>query len=93
MPKSLTTSKPKVLRPEDFDPPLKRKKPLIPGYWTIDEVAKEIGVSGRKIRYDITGYPEQNIKPNLKAYKAGRMFLIPEDAALEYIQRHRLKNS
>lgn len=88
MPNSLTTSEPMVLCPEDFDPPLKRKEPNVPGYWTLDELAKEIGVSVRKIRYDITGYPEQNIKPNLKAYKAGRLFLVPDVAALEYIQRH-----
>ena len=82
-----------TLKPEDFDPPLKRIETTIPGYWTIDELAEEIGVSDRKVRYDITGYPEQSIEPNLKAYKAGRMFLVPENAALEYIQRHRRKNS
>ncbi len=88
MSNSLTTSEHNVVCPEDFDPPLKRKEASVPGYWTLDELAKEIGVSGRKIRYDITGYPEQNIKPNLKAYKAGRLFLVPDVAALEYIQRH-----
>jgi len=77
-----------VLHPSDFDPPLKRIEPSVPGYWTLEELAKEIGVSDRKIRYDITGYPEHNIEPNLKAYKAGRLFLVPDQAAVEYIQRH-----
>jgi hypothetical protein len=78
-----------TLKPEDFDPPLQRKEPKVPGYWILEELAKEIGASDRKIRYDITGYPEHNIEPNLKAYKAGRLFLVPDDAALEYIQRYR----
>jgi hypothetical protein len=88
MPNPLATTELIILRPSDFDPPLKRIEPTVPGYWTIDEIAAELGVTGRKVRYDITGYPEQNIKPNLKAYKAGRLFLVPDHAALEYIQRN-----
>ena len=88
MPNPLATPEPMVRNPSDFDPPLQRKEANVPSYWTLEELAKEIGVSQRKIRYDITGYPEQNIKPNLKAYKAGRLFLVPDQAALEYIRRH-----
>ena len=38
MSNSLTTLEHNVLRPEDFDPPLKRKKATIPGYWTVEEI-------------------------------------------------------
>ena len=89
MPKSLTTSEPIVLSPEDFDPPLKRKKPTVPYYWTLEEISKEIGCSIRKIQYDITGRSNINLKPSLLAYKAGPTFLVPNDKALAYIQKHR----
>ena len=42
MPDSQSTPEPMVLHPQDFDPPIKRKEPLIPGYWTIDELAAEL---------------------------------------------------
>jgi len=89
MPKSLTTSELMVLRPEDFDPPLKRKEPTIPGYWTIEEIANEIGVTTRRVRYDITGRPESNLEPSLKAYRIGKSLLVAERDALEYIQKWR----
>ena len=89
MPKSLTTSEPIVLSPEDFDPPLKRKEPTIPGYWTIEEIANEIGVTTRRVRYDITGRPESNLEPSLKAYRIGKSLLVAERDALEYIQKWR----
>ncbi len=89
MPKSLTTSKPKVLSPEDFDPPLKRKEPSLPGYWTLEEIAAELDISPRRVGYDITGYPQKNIYPNLKAFKVGRIFFVTDENALEYIQRYR----
>jgi hypothetical protein len=87
MPNPLPTPEPMVLRPSDFDPPLKRKEPTIPWYWTIDEIAAELGVTSRRVRYDITGLPSRKIEPNLKAYKAGHLFLVPDDEALHYIQR------
>ena len=89
MPKSLTTPELMVLRPEDFDPPLKRKEPTIPGYWTIEEIANEIGVTTRRVRYDITGRPESNLEPSLKAYRIGKSLLVAERDALEYIQKWR----
>ncbi len=92
MPKSLTTPKPKVLRPEDFGPPLKRKEPKVPGYWTIDELSAELGCSIRKIQYDITGYPQSNTPPKLKAYKVGSVFLVPDMDALAYIKQYRKKS-
>ncbi|ACK74177.1 hypothetical protein PCC7424_5618 (plasmid) [Gloeothece citriformis PCC 7424] len=89
MPNSLTTSEPNVLHPEDFDPPLKRKEPIVPYYWTLDEIATELGVTSRRVGYDITGYPPRKIQPSLKAYKAGSLFLVPDADALAYIQRFR----
>ncbi len=94
MPKSLTTSETNILRPEDFDPPLKRKEATVPVYWTLEEIATEIGMTSRKVRYDVTGRPEYNVEPSLKAYKIGQSFLVPEVEALKYIYKHRnSKNS
>ena len=89
MSNSLTTSEHNVLRPEDFDPPLKRKEPSLPGYWTLEEIAAELNVSPRRVGYDVTGYPKRNIKPNLKAFRVGRILFITDENALEYIQRYR----
>ncbi len=89
MPKSLTTSENNILRPEDFDPPLKRKEPSVPYYWTVDELAVELGVTDRKVQYDVNGQPQKNIPPKLKAYKAGMAFLVPEADALKYIWQYR----
>ena len=89
MSNSLTTLEHNVLRPEDFDPPLKRKKATIPGYWTIEEIANEIGVTPRRVRYDITGRPQDKIEPSLEAYRIGNSLLVAEQNALEYIQRQR----
>ena len=78
-----------ALHPDDFDPPLKRKEPTVPGYWTLEEMAAELNLSTRRIGYDITGYPPRKMKPNLKAYKAGTTFLVPDENALAYIQKYR----
>ncbi|MGK7950124.1 MAG: DNA-binding protein [Xenococcaceae cyanobacterium] len=89
MPDSRSTSEPMVLHPQDFDPPLKRKEPLIPGYWTIDELAAELECSIRKIQYDITGNPQRGTPAKLKAYKAGPTFLVADLDALPYIKQYR----
>jgi hypothetical protein len=89
MPNSLTTPEPMVLRPSDFDPPLKRKEPRLPGYWTLEELAAELDLSPRRVGYDITGYPKKNIEPNLKAFRVGRILFITDENALEYIKRYR----
>jgi hypothetical protein len=89
MPNSLTTPEPMVLRPENFDPPLKRKEPTVPGYWTLEEIAAEIGMTSRKVQYDVLGRPEIGLKPSLKAYKVAKVLLVPDKDALEYIQRYR----
>ncbi|MGK7879169.1 MAG: DNA-binding protein [Crocosphaera sp.] len=89
MSNSLTSSEHNVVSPKDFDPPLKRKEATIPGYWTVEEIANEIGVTPRRVRYDITGKPESKIEPSLEAYKIGKSLLIAEQNALEYIQRRR----
>lgn len=84
-----------TLKPEDFDPPLKRQEASVPGYWTLDELAAELSVSLRKVQYDVTGRPAVNQKPSLKAYKAGPTFLVADADALEYIRKYqeRQKNS
>ena len=92
MPKSLTTLENNILCPEDFDPPLKRKEPSVPYYWTVDEIAEELGVTVRKVQYDVKGNPQRNSPPRLKAYKAGIVFLVPESDALEYIWQYRQRN-
>jgi hypothetical protein len=79
--------------PEDFEPPLKRKEPLVPYYWTVDELADELGVSARKVQMDITGYEKLKIQAKLKAIKAGSFFLIAEQDALKYIQQQRKPKS
>ena len=89
MSNSLTSSEHNSVSPKDFDPPLKRKEATIPGYWTIEEIANEIGVTPRRVRYDITGRPETNLKPSLEAYRIGKSLLIAEQNALEYIERQR----
>ena len=89
MSNSLATSENITLSPSDFDPPLKRKEVSVPGYWTLDELAAELGVSLRKVRYDVTGRPEGNKQPSLKAYKAGPTFLVADADAFEYIKKYR----
>jgi hypothetical protein len=86
---SLSAPEPMVLNPEDFDPPLKRKEPSVPYYWTLDEIATELGVTARKVQYDVKGNPQRNTPPKLKAYQAGMAFLVPESDALEYIWQYR----
>ena len=87
----LTAEKPNQvsLKPEDFDPPLKRKEATVPYYWTMDEIANELGCSTRKVTYDITGRPQRNRPAILKAFKIGTAFLVPEEEALLYIQSQR----
>jgi transcriptional antiterminator len=89
MPNPVATSEPMVLRPSDFDPPLQRKEPSLPGYWTLEEIAAELGISTRRVGYDITGYPEKNIQPILKAFRVGRILFVTDEDALEYIKRYR----
>jgi hypothetical protein len=89
MPNSLTLPEPMVLLPSDFNPPLQRKEPSLPGYWTLEEIAAELGISTRRVGYDITGYPEKNIQPSLKAFRVGRILFVTDENALEYIKRYR----
>jgi len=91
MPNPLAPPEPMVRNSSDFDPPLKRIEPTVPGYWTIDEIAAELGMTGRKVRYDVTGRPELNLEPSLKAYKIGQSLLVPDADALDYIFKHRIR--
>jgi len=89
MPNSLATKEPMVRNPSDFDPPLKRIEPTVPGYWTLEEIAAEIGTTSRKVQYDALGRPSSGLKPFLKAYKVAKVLLVPDKDALEYIQKYR----
>lgn len=89
MPNPLATNEPMVRNPSDFDPPLQRKEPSLPGYWTLEEIAAELDISTRRVGYDVTGRPEKKIQPNLKAFKVGRILFVTDEDALEYIKRYR----
>lgn len=86
---TLALNKPMTLKPEDFDPPLKRKEPIVPYYWTVEELANELGASIRKIQLDITGSEKQRVRARLNAIKVGTIFLVPDKDALEYVQQQR----
>ena len=34
-----TDSRPTAITEKDFNPPLKRQKAAVPGYWTLEEIA------------------------------------------------------
>jgi len=74
-----------VLKPEDFDPPLKRKEAAVPHYWTVEELAEELGVSTRYVHYLIKGDLKRRIRIRLKAYNAGKSLLIADQDALQYL--------
>lgn len=77
------------IKPEDFNPPLKRKQALVPGYWIVEELAEELEISVRKVQMDITGYEKLGVQPKLKAIKAKTLFLISDRDVFEYIQQQR----
>jgi len=80
------------IKPEDFEPPLKRKEAAVPGYWTVDELAEELGVSVRYVHYLIKGNPKRRMYPQFKAYNAGTNLLVADADALPYIQKARSRN-
>jgi hypothetical protein len=82
-----TDSRPTAITDKDFNPPLKRQKAAVPGYWTLDEIATEIGMTSRKVQYDVLGRPQRGQKASLKAYKVASVLLVPDQDALEYIQK------
>jgi transcriptional antiterminator len=87
---TLALPHPMIIKPEDFEPPLKREKPSVPGYWTVEELAEELDVSMRKVLYDITGNVKLRVRPKLKVfYKLGANYLIPEVEAIEYLWNQR----
>jgi hypothetical protein len=86
---TLALSNPMIIKPEDFEPPLKRKEPTVPGYWTVEELSEELGVSIRKVQMDIKGNEKPKVQIKLKALKVGPIFLIPDQNAIEYIQQQR----
>ena len=59
---TLTLSQAIEIKPEDFEPPLKRKEALVPYYWTVEELAEELGISVRKVQMDITGYEKLGVQ-------------------------------
>ncbi|PSF34924.1 DNA-binding protein [Aphanothece hegewaldii CCALA 016] len=82
---TLALSDEMTIKPEDFDPPLKRKEAAVPYYWTVEELAEELGVSTRYVHYLIKGDLKRRIRVRLKAYNAGKSLLIPEQEALQYL--------
>jgi len=90
-----TVHKPKFvsLKPEDFDPPLKRKEASVPGYWTVKELAEELEISPRYVQYLITGNPRNKLSPQIKAYKADSAYLFADEDALAHIQKTRIKRN
>jgi len=87
-----TDSRPTAITEKNFNLPLKGQQTAVPGYWTLEEIATEIGMTSRKVRYDILGRPEIGLEPSLKAYKVSKLFLVPDSAAREYISRIRNKS-
>jgi AraC-like DNA-binding protein len=82
---TLALPHPMTIKPEDFDPPLKRKEPAVPGYWTVEEMAEELGVSTRYVHYLIKGDPRRGVRVRLKAYNAGKSLLISDQDAFQHI--------
>ena len=78
-----------VLSPDDFSPPLKRTEATVPGYWTVEEIAEELEVNIRTIQYLITGESRKNIPPRLKAYRIGKVSLVSDTDALNYLWQRR----
>ena len=74
-----------VISSDDFDPPLKRTEAAVPGYWTVEELANELGVSIRYVHYLIKGDPKNGIRIRLKAYNAGNSLLISDQDALQHL--------
>jgi transcriptional regulator with XRE-family HTH domain len=86
---TLALPHPMTIKPEDFEPPLKRKEPSVPGYWTVEELAEELGVTVRYVQYLIKGKPKENKPPQINAYKAGFTYLVADTDALECIEKSR----
>ncbi len=86
---TLTVAADMVISPDDFDPPLKRTEAAVPGYWTVEELATELGASIRYVQYLIKGDPRRDLPPRLKAYKAGPTFLVADKDALDYLLKIR----
>ena len=86
---NLALFNPMTLKPFDFEPPLKRKEAAVPGYWTVEELAEELGVTVRYVQYLIKGKPKENKPPQINAYKAGFTYLVADIDALEYIKKAR----
>jgi AraC-like DNA-binding protein len=89
---TLALPHPMTIKPEDFEPPLKRKEAAVPGYWTVEELSEELGVSTRYVHYLIKGNPKRRMYPQLKAYNAGTNLLVADADALSYIQKARSRN-
>lgn len=69
-------------------PQAAKQELTIPGYWTVEELSRVTGRSNRMIRYDICGRPDRNQEPILAGYRLGPFWLIPDSAALPYIQKY-----
>lgn len=70
---------------------LSRSDATLPGYWTTEELAREIGVGHRTILNDINGRPDRNQPAILRAYQHGKYFYIADRDAVPYIAMRRNK--
>jgi predicted transcriptional regulator len=86
---TLSLSQEITIKAEDFNPPLKRKEAAVPGYWTVDELAEELGVTTRYINYLIKGNDKARVKARLKAYKTRSTYLVADPDALDYLWKVR----
>ncbi len=87
---TLATVSNMVLSPDDFNPPLKRTEVAVPYYWTVEELAAELGMSKRYVISLINGDPrKKDPLPQLKAHKVGAILLIPDIEALTYLWKVR----
>jgi plasmid maintenance system antidote protein VapI len=89
---TLSLSQSLEIQPDDFNPPLKRKQAAVPYYWTVEELAEELGVSTRYVHYLIKGDVKRRVRIRLKAYNAGKSLLIADQDALQYLWEVRQAN-
>ena len=83
---TLATVSSMVISLEDFNPPLNRIEAAVPGYWTVEELANELGTSTRKVLYDITVKGKSGIGHKFQKHrKLGPYYLIPDDEAIPYL--------
>ena len=59
---------------------------LLPGYWTPQEIAEELGKSTKWVVYFIKG--RYGRPPELNAYQVYRLYFVPDADAEAFLRRH-----